>query len=234
MKKEDLIKFYSTHRAQIFPVIVALASLFLIIFVIYPQIIKLVDNQNALRDLNKRSQFLETKVIALEGYDGEDLSSKVGIILTTLPADKDFGNVLGLLQQLTIQSGFSADAISFSNAASKVANLSNFEVKLDIRGSKTSFQTLLDNLEGSPRLVRVNSIDASSKGNSQLFESTLGVEALYAQLPKDFGGVDSPLPELSQKDKELILRLEELGQMTYAPSSSSAIESPRGKSNPFE
>ncbi|GEM_PF-2041235 len=244
MTKEDLIKFYSIHKAQIFPVIVALSSLFLIIFVIYPQTARLISNQNALGDLNRRSEFLETKVVALESYDEGELSNRVGLILTTLPTDKDFGNVLGLLQQLTVQSGFSANSISFSNSASKIAKLRNFEVKLDIRGSKASLQTLLDNLENSPRLVRINSIDALSRGDTETIESILGVDALYSELPKDFGGIDSPLPELSEKDNELISKLEQLkqaafeqgGQTALVPStsSSSAVESPRGKSNPFE
>ena len=45
MKKEDLIKFYTAYRAYIFPAGVALASIFLILFVIYPQTVKLFNNQ---------------------------------------------------------------------------------------------------------------------------------------------------------------------------------------------
>lgn len=234
MKKEDLGHFYSIHKAQIFPVIVALASLFLIIFVIYPQILKLINNQNALGDLNRRSEFLETKVVALERYSGEDLPSKLEIILGTLPTDKNFGDVLGLLQQLTTKFGFITNSISFGNNANKAADVSNFSVKLVTKGSKVMFKTLLDNLESSPRLIRVSNIEVSSKQGSQVFDSSLALGVLYSQLPKDFGGIDSTLPELSQKDEELILKLEELKQTALTSSTSSAVESPRGKANPFE
>lgn len=237
MTKEELIKFYSINRAKIFPVAVALASLFLIIFIIYPQGVKLIDNQNVLKDLNVKSEFLETKVVALERYKGEDLSRKLGIILDTLPADKDFGNVLGLLQQLTERFGFITNSISFNNSTNKVGNVSQFGVKLNTKGSKVMFQTLLDNLEGSPRLIRISSIELSSKQDPQVFDSSLILEALYAGLPKDFGGIDSPLPELNQKDEEIILKLEELKRIELASSissTSSGVESPRGKSNPFE
>lgn len=231
MKKEDLSHFYSIQRARIFPVVVALSSLFLIIFVIYPQVIKLISNQEAMGNLSRRSQFLDTKVAALQSYDSEDLSYKLGIILVTLPPEKDFGNILGLLQQLTAKFGFITNSISFGSNADKAASISNFGVKLNIKGSKAMFQTLLDDFESSPRLIRVSSIEVSSKQGSQVFDSSLALEALYSQLPKDFGGIDSPLPELSQKDEELILRLKGLDQTV---STSSAVESPRGKSNPFE
>lgn len=232
MKRENLTRFYLIHRSRIFPVIVALSSLFLIVFVIYPQTTKLIDNQKAIGDLINKSKFLETKVVALEGYDGEDLSRKLGFVLTTLPADKDFGNILGLLQQLTARFGFSIDSITFSNRANKLENLGGLQVKLDIRGTKAMFPTLLNNLENSPRLVRINSIDIPSQQSSQAFQVSLEVEALYSQLPQNFGGVDSPLPQLSQKDEELIARLEKSGETIS--SSSSAQLSPKGKSNPFE
>ena len=234
MKKADLIKFYSIHKTQIFTVIVALSSLFLIIFVIYPQVSQLISNQEAMGNLSRRSKLLETKVTALQSYDIEDLSYKLGIILATLPSDKDIANVLGLLQQLTAKSGFIANSISFVRSMSEAANSSKFEVKLEIIGSKNDFQTLLDNLENSSRLFRINHIEVSSRRDSQILESSLGVEALYGGLPKDFGGVDSPLPEFSQEDDKLILSLEELRQTALTSSTYSAIQSPRGKSNPFE
>lgn len=231
MKKEDLIKFYLIHRSQIFPAVVVLASLFLIVFVIYPQTAKLISNQKAIDGLVNKSRFLETKVAALESLNGDDLSRKVGFVLAALPPDKDYGNILSLLQQRTAQLGFSINSVTFGSSANKLENLSSFEVKLDIKGVQANFETLLNNLENSSRIVRINSIDIPSKQIAQAFEASLAVEVLYSKLPQSFGSVDSPLPELSQKDEQLISRLEGLGGTV---STSSAAESPRGKSNPFE
>lgn len=232
MKKENLIKFYSDHRSYIFPAVVALSSLFLIVFVIYPQAVKLINNQRAIGDLMNKSKFLETKVTALESYNEEDLSRKLKFALATLPADKDFGNILGLLQQLTVQSGFAIDSISFGSTASKSGNSDSFDVKLEIRGAKGSFQTLLNSLEDSRRLMRINSIDISSSQASQTLNVALVAEVLYSQLPQSFGGVDSPLPELSQKEEQLIVKLARFGETVSSPSATQSL--PRGKSNPFE
>ena len=232
MKKENLIKFYSNHRLYIFPVIVALSSLFLIIFVIYPQTLKLINNQRAIGDLMNKSRFLETKVAALESYDEKDLSRKVGFALATLPADKDFVNALGLLQQLAARSGFSINSISFGSTASKLGDSDSFKVNLEIRGAKSSFRTLINNLESSRRLMRISSIDISSSQTSQALDVALAAEVLYSQLPQSFGGVDSPLPELSQKDEQLVAKLARLEETVSSPSATQSL--PRGKSNPFE
>lgn len=230
MKKETIIKFYSNYRLYIFPAIVALSSLFLILFVIYPQTVKLINNQQTIGDLINKSKLIENKVVALESYDEEDLSRKVGFALVTLPADKDLVSILGLLPQLIVQSGFTIESISFGNTANKLGNSDSVEIKLEIRGAKIMFQTLLSNLENSPRLIRVNTIDISAQ-SSQNMNAAVVVEVLYSLLPQNFGGTDSPLPELSQKDEQLLVRL---ARTSETVATFSAIESPRGKSNPFD
>lgn len=231
MKKEAVIKFYLRYKLYIFPAIVALSSLFLIIFAIYPQTVKLIDNQKIAGDLTNKSNFLETKALALESYDEKDLSQKVGVALNAFPTDKDYGNILGLLQGLTAQFGFTISAITVSTTSGKLENASSFEMKLEIRGPKALFQNLLANLESSPRIMRVKGIDVSSLQASEALGATIAVEVLYASIPQSFGLVDSPLPSLSQKDEELLAAL---SRTALTASSSAAQPSQRGKANPFE
>lgn len=228
MEKERIIKFYLANRLLVFPAVVVLASLFLVIFVIFPQTAKLINNQKAMGDLNKQAELLSTKAGLLESYDGDVLSRKLGYILASLPVDKDYGPVLSVLQQMNASLGFSINSVSFNNSASSLGGLG---VQLSVKGSKPMFQILLDNLENAPRLIRINNIDISSGQDSQILEATLGLDALYSEPPQNLGSIDSPLPELSKKDDELISGLERLAE-TMA--SFSAGESPRGKSNPFE
>lgn len=232
MKKEGLIKFYSKYNVFIFPAVVALSSIFIILFVIYPQVIKLIDNQSAIEDLLNKSKFLENKVNALESYDSTDLSRKLEFALATLPGEKDFGSVVGLLQKLTTESGFSVNSISFGSATGKLGNSNSFEVKMEIKGARSMLQELLGNLENSPRLVRIKSIDISSNQATQALDVALAIEVLYSPLPKDFGSPDSPAPQLTQKDEELVARIME--ESVVISGSSALPFSPRGKSNPFE
>lgn len=232
MNKEIIIKLYQKYRLYIFPGVVALSSLFLIVFVIYPQTVKLISNQQATGDLMNKSKFLEAKVSALENYNEEDLSRRVKLSLSSFPAERDFGNVIELLQQLVRQSGFSIASITLGNTSNKLANSESFEIKLEINGTRALLPFLLDSLEKSPRLMRISNIEASSNQNSGVLEAALGIEVLYSSLPQNFGSIDSPLPEFSQKDEELVVALaRSVGSILP---SATVSASPRGRQDPFE
>lgn len=231
MKKENIIKLYQTYQLIIFPAVVALSSLFLILFAIYPQAAKLIADQKVADELFGKSTLLATKVQALESYNESDLSQKVNVTLASLPTNKDFSNIFGVLEQLTSQSGFSINSISLGNTAGKVGNVNSYEVKLEMKGIKILLPVLLSNLEKSARLIRISSIDIAVDSASQVANISLAVQVLYDPPPQNFGTPDSPLPELSQQDEAIISSLVQTPQEV---STTSAVVSPRGKVNPFE
>lgn len=227
--KKEITKFYSEYRLYIFPAVVALSSLFLIIFAIYPQAVQLIEGQKTASELINKSKLLDIKVAALESYDEADLSRKIDFVLNALPAEKDYGNIISLLQQIITQSGFSISSLAFSGSSGKMGNLDSFEVKLEVKGPQVLLQSLLDNFDSSPRLIRIKSIDVSSNQGQQVADISLALQVLYSALPQNFGDTDTPLPELNQNDESLIKTLENITTTTPV-----APESPRGKSNPFE
>lgn len=231
MKKETIAKFYLQYRLYIFPAIVALSSLFLIIFAIYPQTAKLIENQKTEGDLVNKSKFLTTKVVALESYNEEDLSSKVGVVLNAFPAYKDYERILGLLQGLTMESGFTISSIALSGTSGQAGNSNSFGIKLEIKGPKALFQNLLTSLENSPRIMRIGNIDITTAQASEAVDAAVGLEVLYSSMPQNFGSIDSPLPELTQKEEEL---LASFAERSASASPSAAQSSQRGKANPFE
>ena len=232
MNKEKIIKFYSKHRIYIFPTIVVLSSLFLIAFAIIPQTMKLMDNQKAIGILTDRSNFLEAKAQTLESFDEEDLSKKIEVAMAAFPADKDFGNILGVMQKIAAESEFIIKSISISNAKGKVANAESYIIRVDLQGVKALFSTLINKLENSPRLVRIDSMDTQANQVSQSFNVNMEIEVLYSQPSKNLGAVDSPLPVINEKDEEILATLARMST-TEIPQTI-GIQSPRGKSNPFE
>lgn len=231
MKKETIYQFYQHYKLYIFPTVVALSSLFLILFALYPQTAKLIENQRVAGDLVNRSKFLSTKVAALESLDAGDLSQKVGIALNTFPAEKDYGNIFGLLQVLAAQSGFTISSISVGNGTGVVGSASSFEIKLEVKGSRNLFKVFITSLENSPRIMKIGSIDIASAQSSETLDASLAVEVLYSLAPQTFGTIDSPLPSLNQKEEEL---LAVLSRVNLPASSSATLPSQRGKANPFE
>ncbi len=229
MQKENLIKFYSDFKIYIFPAVVVISGLFLTIFAIYPQTAKLISNQQSADGLINKSQFLETKVAALGSFNKADLSQKVRAALVVFPADKDFGNIFSLLQKIAMESGFNITSISLGNAGGKLGNTESYEVRLDIRGDKTLMPVLLGNLERSPRLIIINNIDVSANQARQT-DISLIIGVLYSQFPRNLGTIDSPLPEITQEDENLLAKLSRAVIQT-----SGSIDSvPKGKANPFE
>lgn len=241
MKKEELLKFYQNYRFYIFPVIVALSSLILIIFVIYPQTIKLLTNQKIGGEIAKKSVILETKAQTLENYDSGDLSAKVNSALSFYPSEKDLASIIGLLQDITAKSGFSITSLSLGGGLEN-KGLQSYGVKLDAVGPQKLMQNFLSNLEGSLRLIRISSLETSSAIN-QTIQASISLDVLYSSQTGDLGSIDSPVPQLSKEEEEVLARLAKVSPTTTTtttvttgqPQTQTQTQlGPRGKLNPFE
>mgnify|MGYP001558324875 CR=1 FL=1 len=232
MKKETVIKFYLTYRLYLFPVAIAISSLILIFLIIIPQLGKLISNQKAEKALVNNLKFLEVKAQTLDSYDSNDLSNKVSYVLASFPQDKDFGNVIGLIQNLTIQSGFSLTTMTISTATNKTANAQSYSIELEVVGPKNLISILLSNIERSTRLMRVGSIEIRNTISQQTVNISLSLDVLFAPTPASFGSIDSTLPDLSQKDQELLTTLAK--NFTPVFTSENVSLPSRGKANPFE
>lgn len=234
MNRETATKFYLTYRLYIFPVVVALSSLILIIFVIYPQVLKLITNQKVEGDFKIRSAILQAKVQALESYDEDDLSRKVNYALNVYPSERDFGNILGLVEGVTSQVGFSIVSANFGESSTKLSGSQSYVLKMEVVGSRSLLPLLLSNIEDSGRIMKVSSMEISSSRDPQAVNVILAVDILYASIPGGFGTVDSPLPEFSSKDEELIAKLAASAPQAPSLPVVPTTSGPRGKANPFE
>lgn len=230
MRKKELLQFYETYKLYIFPIAVVLSSIFLIAFIIYPQAVKLFDNRKAAEDLLNKTKFLESKVKALEGFDEKDLSGKVDYALNIFPAEKDYGNIIGLMQQISLKSGFSITAVNLGDNEGKVANSNTYSVDMQAKGAKPLLPTLLSNLENAQRLMKIDSIEVTNNQAAQTAEVSLKISVFYLPTPQNFGSEDSPLPQISQKEEELLASL----AVATEAGPSSSVTADLGKANPFE
>lgn len=228
--------FYQNYRLYIFPSLIALSSLMLIIFVIYPQTIKLITNQKTGEEIANKSKLLEVKAQALESYDPEDLQLKVDFVLGSYPTEKDFVFALGLLQDLTAKSGFDTISMSLGGSIQTGASNQSFSIKLDVLGSAESLPKLLNNIENSPRLMRVSSMETNAGKSLKDLTITLSVDVLYASAPTSLGSADSPISELSNEEEKVVAKLIARGGISAGTELSKLTPQlgPRGKENPFE
>src|SRR3989344_6562377 len=224
---DELIRLYQVHKLYIFPIIVGLSSLILIIFIIYPQTVKLISNQQVSGEMFNKSQFLETKVQALESYDVDSLKSQVSFALGFYPTDKDIVPILGLLQNLAAESGFSVISMSLSGGGIKnqSSKAQSYGVKLEVLGPTQFLPSFLSKIEGSQRLMRVGSVDVTSAGSSKGSSVAIEVDVLYSTSSNDLGSIDSQLPELSQKNQEVIARLASLNKNSISSQQTTSASS---------
>ena len=147
--------------------------------------------------------------------------------------ERDFPTVVGLLQSLTAESGFSIISLSVGAGLPKDTGSQSYSVTLDILGPVNSLSPLLQNIENSPRLMRISSIETAIAKDLGSATASLIVDILYSGAPKEFGGIESALPELSQKDEEVLAKLAQVSPGVADPFTLSELP-PRGKANPFE
>lgn len=236
MNRESWNKFYKRYRLFIFPAVVALSCLILIVFVMIPQISKIIEGTRKESEIRVKHKFLATKAEALEGYDEADLARKVSYLLASLPAEKDFVNIIGQLQRISSENGFSIAALSLGvGTGGQSPKEQSYGVKMDALGPKSLLNRLLNSIEGSPRLIRINDMEISAGKAGDFVNVSLTIEVLFSPMPKDLGAVDSPLPEISEGEQALIQRLARTQTVpTTAVSTTPLSLTPRGKPNPFE
>lgn len=234
MKKDNILKFYNKYKLFVFPTVVALSSLILIAFVILPQTLKLISNQKTSSDLLSKTQTLEVKAQTLEALNEDELSTKVVQALNVYPSDKDFGNALGIIQTITGRLGFNIASLEVGGSAK---GGQSYSISVQLTGPKVLISTLLNDFESAPRLMNVESIELSQAAGIQGVEVNLTLSVLFSPLPQNFGTVDSPLPRLSEKEEELLVKLaraQEESGIIISSDAEAVPSSPRGKANPFE
>lgn len=243
MNKEELIKIYQTHKLYIFPAGIIISCLILIVFVIYPQIVNLITHQKTQLDLSNKSDFLEAKAQELESYNPQDLSQKVNYAVSSYPTSKDYVSALSTLQNLISQSGFSTISMNLLGDAISSENVSaaSYNIRVDTLGPLASLHNILTGIESSARLMRVSSIEVTPGKDPTVGTAAIVVEVLYSPAQQGGGGIDSPIPKLSEKEEEIINKLARIVSPVIAQTTTTSTDiavptqlGPRGKTNPFE
>lgn len=231
MKKEELLNLYKRYRIYLYPILVIVAGLILIGLVILPQTLRLISNNKVEDELTNRFKSLEVKADELKNVSLQDLSTEVSTALNAFPSEKDYGNAIGILQNVTVQNGFTILGLVLNDSSegnSKIGQ--NYIIRIEILGQRSKLRTLLDQIETSQRIMKLQSMDITTGRDSDTINATLAINIYYSPIPKSFGSIDAPLPKLSQEEEAL---LQELSRSSVGLGTGS-LYTPNGKSNPFE
>ena len=230
MNRETLVNFYTKYRIVIFPLLVAFASIVLIVTLIYPHFRDFLEGQDKIKKEKARIFSLEAKAADLEETNERVVNKNLKDVLLALPTSQDFSSLVGIFQKLSVQAGVSLLSLQLGSSQIQIPGVSGFAVKMEVEGTPSALSLLLSNINKTSRSMKAEGVEVSRSQTGALSGFIL-VDIFYAPAPKDLGAIDKELPELSAEDEKL---LEELVLSAPAPVAEITSLPARGKANPFE
>lgn len=222
--------FLDQYKIVIYPVLVGLASLFLIIFLILPQISGFFSGQSNLEVAKNRLEILTAKAEGLEAIDNDQLQKQVALAVTALPSGKDLARVIGVMQGVAKASGLALLSVQIGQTTSSAAS-GGFSVKVEVSGSEFALSNFLRNVESSSRVMKVGAMDLAFSKVQNNIDAAVTVEVFYSPTPQALGAVTDSLPQITPEDEKIIISLSRAPVSTYSASPANILI---GKSNPFE
>jgi Tfp pilus assembly protein PilO len=247
---EELKTKYLAYKHIILPIMVGVSSLIIVLLVLIPQISSYLQINGTIADNTQKLGVLQAKAQDLSSIDEQAYQKNLQTVYQLLPTDKSIPEILIVLQTLLNRSGLSLEniklTISNDETSTKTKKKQELPVSISVRGAKSSLQRFLTDLQNSPRLMRVDSISAtSSKGTTavEIIDADIMIEAYYEPPVTSIGAVDQPLPKLTQEEQKLLQSLGSrliintntpVGSTSAVPIGSSSAFPRTGRTNPFE
>lgn len=229
--KKQLTELFNKYKTLFIPIIIGVSSLILILLVIYPQLTVFLKGQKDLQTVEQRLKKLQVKAQDLESLDEDDLNKKLEYALAALPVEKDYATIIGVFQRISAQSNMSLETLRVGGLGSGGDKKTpGYSVQLELLGTKSSLNGVLQQIEKAPRVMKVNGIElTASKSNVNV---TLAVDVFYLPAPTSIGSVDAVLPKLTDEEQKLLTRLASISPSSISTTPTTLL--PRGKPDPFQ
>ncbi len=236
MNNDQLTQFYHRYKTVIWPVVVGLCSLIIIGLVIFPQITSYLHLRQEGNDLNTRISNLQVKTKELEQIDPQVYGKNLELALSALPSDRQVPQAVSILQTFINRSGMTLETIGFLGSAETINTAdsksnNSYQLGVVVLGDYPGLQKLLDALRKSPRVFKIERINAQSGTKSNTVEANLDLTVFYEPVATTIGPINQPVPQLSDKNQQLLNDLVTKNQLIATNSSSLSV--PVGKVDPF-
>ena len=229
--KEQALVFYQQYKTIIISIAMILSCFIIMVLGIIPQLKALIDNQKVYEEVSNQSKTLEVKAKVLETLESSDLEKKVGVVLYSLPPEKDYPATLNVIQAVALQNNFKLTNVQISQSLGASSKLTGFAIKAEVLGPRVSLDNFLDAIDKAPKVMKISSIEVSNPNKNETVSVEIGIDVFFAPVPNKLGLINSDLPNLTEEDNELLTAL---SKAVPADTNETFRPSPKGKSNPFE
>ncbi len=214
------------------PILAAFSSLVILGVVIVPQIFAYFDVKDKISGVQSRTNNIQAKASELETVDTDLYRQNLEKVFTALPKEKEVPLAMVSLQNIITESGLILDSIKLIDTPVAV-NANSYMLNLFVVGQKESLKVFLLGLLQSPRLLKLESIDAQSVKGGAGLEAEIQVSVYFDPASTITTNIDQPLPKLSAGEEELLNRIISQLSANNLPISAENIDIPSGKSDPF-
>lgn len=229
--KRQLFELMAKNKALLLPAVVGVSSLIIIALIIYPQLMAFLKGQEDLQAAEHKLNKLKVKAADLENLDENDLKKKLDYALVALPQERDYATIIGVFQRVTAEAGMSLGSLQVGGqGAGADKKGSGYTVKLELLGTKSGLDLLLEKIQQVPQVMKVGAMEIASIESD--VNVSLSVDVFYLAVPTSIGSIDADLPKITGEEESLLARLASISPASVPAEPTTLL--PRGKPDPFQ
>lgn len=168
---ENLMVLYRHYKDFLLPVGVVLASVLVIIYVIFPQIQQYFSLQSSVQAEQQKLEALKSNYNLLASLNDATITSDLSTLSSALPAQKDFAGIINAISYVAAKTGVSVGNFEFS-----LGNLSstNFggtaypstKLNISLRGNVKGMTQFIQEIAKTMPVAEVTSVNITNDAGS--------------------------------------------------------------------
>ncbi len=230
-----MLKFNINKQYQLFlmPAVATSASIILVIFILFPQVQKVLSGLSENQLLKQRITVLEQKAVALSSINITAFNQSLKKAFLALPPDRDIPTSVTQVQILASNNGLQIINMTVSGNDAVSTQINNYQIRLEVSGDIASVKNFINDLAKAPRVMSVASLSVTSSKSSSIFNIGILLQSYYQGDQATLGGLDQPITELTIKEQQILSQLDEAVKLIPLTQVDN-LPAPQGKLNPFE
>lgn len=203
---------------------IALLSIVLLIFFVIPQIQEFFSLKAEERRFAEQNKILQNNINFLQSLDENGLEADFQVASLSVPAQKDFENILSSVSTAADKAGVTLGDFTFrvgdlSTKSAALSSSQNLQIDVQIVGTIDSITQFVNNIYAQLPLVQITSIEMN--GRSAAIHTIFPFKPYSATKYQ----INKPIGALSTAEQELFLQLQKWYENSGAKTITPAVES---------
>lgn len=217
----------SRYRVFFIPAVAIVISLLLLLIAARPRLNSVLQLRKEVKEEETRLENIRTKADELASLDKIRLSAEVKLVNRALPFEKDVSAAVIGMERLAADSGLLIDTIALSpgevstpSATPEIAG--EVDIKTSFSGPFSQIKQLTGKIRQSLRVFSVKEAVISIKGSdSTNLTASFTIASHFSPLAKTAGKIDTPLPKLTDAEKQTLAKIVNYQFVSSVPVSTS-------------